>query len=239
MENKAAKTYPVRKVEIAQEVNESIELQKTLDYQVENGIISDEERKTRIARAIVLERVLKKRYEDQSLRDPLTRLPNRRALEKRFKHLAAQNIPFGVLSLDIDHFKRINDTYGHDAGDLVLIQTGQAIATSGIRVEREEEDLIAARIGGEEFIVLLPGVINNGDLEKVAQRIRLSFQDRPFIIKHQAEQKAIEVTVSIGCYLYNGESLNTTLKKADEALYQAKDKGRNQVVVYEIAQEAV
>jgi two-component system, cell cycle response regulator len=124
--------------------------------------------------------------------------------------------------LDLDHFKRINDTFGHLGGDDVL----KAFATL-VRNCLRKEDLLA-RYGGEEFVVLLPGAAQSAAFA-LAQRIREEVSARPF----SANGQLVRVTVSIGLACEGGDtlpSLEAMLGRADEALYRAKNDGRNQVI---------
>ena len=158
--------------------------------------------------------------------DPLTGVYNRRT----FKELAEPNlsrsrrahVPVSLLMLDLDHFKRINDTYGHLAGDDVL----KGFATL-VRNCLRKEDLLA-RYGGEEFVVLLPGS-SQAAAAALAERIR----EQTAALPMEANGHRARVTVSIGSASEKGDtlpSLEAMLGRADEALYQAKREGRNRVV---------
>lgn len=156
--------------------------------------------------------------------DPLTQIANRRALDQELPRLVAEaqatGAPLSVLALDIDHFKAVNDTYGHAAGDVVL----KAVAQKAAGLLRSE-DLIA-RAGGEEFVVLLPGTPMHMALQ-IAERIRSGIEALPF------SQGAMRftVTMSIGvAQLTAKEQGADALARADAALYQAKHGGRNQSI---------
>ncbi|QJR80396.1 sensor domain-containing diguanylate cyclase [Alteromonas pelagimontana] len=157
--------------------------------------------------------------------DGLTGLYNRRYWQERFDHifkLAQRNEkPTSAMMLDIDHFKKVNDTYGHQAGDKV-IQALAAVIQKNIR----ETDL-AGRYGGEEFAIVLTDT-GAKNAVKVAERIRKSALNT--IVEHEGEQ--ITFTVSIGLAEYSANHANSLewLEDADEALYGAKTAGRNQVV---------
>jgi diguanylate cyclase (GGDEF)-like protein len=158
-----------------------------------------------------------KRIEYDAMHDALTGLYNRRYLENFSEDIYR---PFSVLMLDIDYFKRINDTYGHDVGDNVLKDFGIVLAH-----ETDMDDLII-RYGGEEFLVITD-VSNKELLLRIAERIRESVERFHFPeINH--------ITVSIGCAIcLDDATLNETIKQADEALYTAKDGGRNRTVIHE------
>ncbi|MFA6121011.1 MAG: GGDEF domain-containing protein [Sideroxydans sp.] len=163
--------------------------------------------------------------EVESGRDALTRLLNRRhlpAVLSRELALARRNdIPFSVLMLDIDYFKKVNDTYGHAGGDLVLQQVAEVV-TSSVRVG----DFIF-RYGGEELLILLVE-IDQAQAIMVAESIRQRIENEPLRV---GESKTEVVTVSIGVAAYNGHpDFETILKEADHALYQAKHAGRNRCI---------
>lgn len=159
--------------------------------------------------------------------DPLTGIANRRYLfeelegelirSKRFNH------PFSVLVLDIDHFKKINDTYGHDVGDEVI----KGLVDTLNQSLREVDCL--GRLGGEEFVIILPETSTEGAL-LVAERLRRLVSG--FTLDYK-QKEIISITVSIGISSYCKEDLcvETILKRADEALYKAKQEGRDRIVI--------
>ncbi|WP_410499087.1 diguanylate cyclase [Chitinibacter sp. S2-10] len=161
--------------------------------------------------------------EYDALHDPLTGLANRRSFDfwantavsrsKRYMQ------PLTLLALDLDHFKRVNDTYGHDAGDAVLTRVAETLRT----VLRECD--LPARFGGEEFIVALPQT-PLPEAALVAERIRAAIQELVIYTSGQT----LQCTVSIGVALVNGQAIEAALKEADAALYQAKEAGRNCVI---------
>mgnify|MGYP000480612368 CR=1 FL=1 len=156
--------------------------------------------------------------------DALTGVTNRRGLTRRFEQLEGDKRSGGgvaLLLLDLDRFKRINDTHGHDAGDAALIAV-----TRQIQGVLRREDLLA-RIGGEEFAALLPDT-NSAGAMTIAERIRRLVEETPV----SAEDQEIRTTVSIGIAARLPEArrevgLNTLMRRADRALYQAKAAGRN------------
>jgi len=162
---------------------------------------------------------------EQSIVDPLTGFYNRRFLEEIANNLTAQikrrNSALGILAIDIDFFKQVNDTYGHDVGDEVLKEVAKAIKTS-IR-----ESDIPIRFGGEEFLVLLVDV-QPGYSVQVAEKIRKAIENKVI----NAGVVNLKKTVSIGVseYPLDSEKLWQCIKFADIALYRAKEEGRNRVV---------
>ncbi|MCX7921597.1 MAG: diguanylate cyclase [Clostridia bacterium] len=157
--------------------------------------------------------------------DALTGLYNRRyffeVAEAEFKRLKSQKIPMSMIMLDIDYFKRVNDTYGHTTGDEILRDAAQRF----LRVLRIED--VIGRYGGEEFVALLPGT---DSAAFVAERLRKSIAREPFTTQ---EHGLLNITISIGATIAdeNTNDLDTMIKRADEALYEAKKAGRNCVVL--------
>jgi two-component system, cell cycle response regulator len=187
--------------------------------------------------ARVRTQVRKKRYTERlrdnvqlsiemAITDVLTGLYNRRYIESHVGTLveqaAARNKPLAVLVLDIDYFKSINDTYGHDAGDDVLREFA-------LRIRKSIRGLdLACRYGGEEFVVVMPET-DMAVATMVAERLRRRIASELFPIQKGA--KSIEVTISIGiAALGEGDTPAAIIKRADQALYRAKRDGRNRVV---------
>lgn len=154
----------------------------------------------------------------EALTDPLTKLLNRRALMDRHSSVAPSRT--AVVLFDLDHFKSINDGYGHAAGDLVLCHFA-GIICAGIRISD-----VAARVGGEEFCVILHDVDRQMAM-KFAERIRLRTEEKEVV----SAKGRIAVTVSVGIAYAegHGESFGTLLERADQELYRAKTGGRNRV----------
>ena len=166
--------------------------------------------------------------------DALTGYNNRHQFEKRLKETTAsakrQNQPLCCIMSDIDFFKKVNDTYGHAVGDCVLKNVAKTI-----KKELREED-IASRYGGEEFIFLLPHT-KLDEAKVVAERLRAQVEKKKINIEefNIDGTKEISVTISIGVSEYNknDKEAQSLYLKADEALYKAKETGRNKVVIYE------
>lgn len=157
--------------------------------------------------------------------DVLTNLFNRRyfidRLEEEFDRISRHGANMSVLIYDLDHFKRINDTYGHDVGDRVL----QAVSKVTNQVKRSTD--IACRLGGEEFALLLPETDKNGAI-KLAQRLRREIENFPY---RENAHESLTVTASVGVATITkiGADPQAILKTADRALYKAKNGGRNMV----------
>ncbi|MBI2833872.1 MAG: PAS domain S-box protein [Acidobacteria bacterium] len=163
----------------------------------------------------------------QSIRDPLTGLFNRRymeeSLEREMRRAARGRHPVGIIMLDLDHFKPFNDSFGHEAGDTLLREVGSVLQRS-IRGED-----IACRYGGEEFTLILPEA-SLADAAQRAEHIREAI--RGLNVQHRRQQLE-PVTVSLGVAIYpdHGPTGDSVLRAADSALYQAKARGRDRVVV--------
>ncbi len=165
---------------------------------------------------------------EQALRDPLTGLHNRRFFEEIAKKLAAEiirrNSTLGILMIDIDFFKKVNDTYGHDVGDKVIKTIADIIQKS----VRESDYVI--RWGGEEFLVLLMDV-QPGFSEKVAEKIRKNVEEKPIEFSGGVLTKTVSIGVSE--FPIDTDQIWECIKFADVALYKAKETGRNKVVRFE------
>lgn len=173
---------------------------------------------------LVTKFVIKDRIVYQSDHDSLTGLYNRhffyQALEKEFAIAKRSNHGFAVFMCDIDHFKRVNDTWGHDAGDKVLREVSLALTD-----ESREIDIVA-RYGGEEFVIFML-TRSKDECMVYAERLRSA-------VEKLLIMKKISVTISIGVCMYRqGLEIEDMLKNADAALYQAKAEGRNCVRVFE------
>ena len=166
------------------------------------------------------------RYRDEAIKDPLTRIDNRRGFEKKLKD-AIDNARISDTSLcliiaDIDHFKKINDSHGHLVGDSVLRMVAATIKDSV-----KGRDLVA-RIGGEEFAVLLPDTPYHGAM-KLANNMRLIFE-RLDLKKKDTGESLGTLTLSFGVAIYSkDEAGEDFVNRADEALYRSKKAGRNMV----------
>ena len=165
--------------------------------------------------------------------DDLTGLPNRQLLKERLGDMieAARHERHsgGILYLDLDRFKEINDVYGHSVGDIVLSQ-----AAERIRSEVRDDDLVA-RLGGDEFVIVLPRIAGNERLKATASRIlsRMSELFSVFGVNH-----FVGASIGIALFPDDGDSVETLLKNADSAMYRAKDAGRNRYEFYNITLNA-
>lgn len=168
---------------------------------------------------------LRDQLRDQSIRDVLTGLFNRRYLletcRREFSRAARAGQSVGILSIDVDHFKKYNDNHGHDAGDTVLRAVGDCLKTSF----RDED--IPCRFGGEEFVVILPGATPAAVAQK-AEEIRSRVES---LVVRYVDGNLPRITISVGVAAFpcSGDSPQAVLKAADEALYRAKEDGRNRV----------
>ncbi|MBI5782181.1 MAG: GGDEF domain-containing protein [Gammaproteobacteria bacterium] len=170
-------------------------------------------------------------FEQESITDPLTGIYNRRYLERRLADEIARasryGMPLSVLLIDIDHFKRVNDIYGHQVGDLVLEGMAQLIVTTLRTTD------IVARYGGEEIMVIAPStpVKTAADL---AERLRKVVENASFEVPVELDRdiSALGVTVSIGvaCFSQHSKDMQDLIQNVDKALYRAKSEGRNRVV---------
>jgi diguanylate cyclase (GGDEF)-like protein len=159
--------------------------------------------------------------------DMLTGVMNRRAMFEQLRYQLVRHqrnkTPFVILVADVDHFKNINDTYGHDVGDQALIAVADILLNS-----TRSQDLIS-RWGGEEFLILLPDTDLKGGAI-AAEKIRSRMSEEAV----KADKHSLKLTLSIGVAEYKyGQTIEKCIKDADSALYQAKNQGRNRVEVFE------
>jgi len=210
-------------------------LVRALDIGVNDVLIAPADAQELDARVRTL--VRRKRYADYlrasldhslelAVTDQLTGLHNRRYMTSHLRDLIERSKvsgePLSVIIADLDHFKQVNDTFGHDVGDHVLLEFAGRLAANVRAVDA------ACRYGGEEFVVIMPGA-DVDSARSVAERVRRSVMDEPVSMPGQA---AYELTVSLGVtQMERGDDLVRLLKRADQALYAAKARGRNRVVV--------
>jgi two-component system cell cycle response regulator len=183
--------------------------------------------------------ILRKRLQDRlqesyqrcielALTDPLTGLYDRayldRHLDELIKRVHQDGIAAALLMFDIDHFKRVNDTHGHDAGDDVLRELAARTLNSVRSVD------LVARQGGEEFVVVMPET-DLAIAAAVAERLRAAVAREPFTVKAGGQKLSVTISIGVTAAVTGGDDREKILKRADIALYTAKNQGRNRVVV--------
>jgi diguanylate cyclase (GGDEF)-like protein/PAS domain S-box-containing protein len=198
----------------------------------EGNVVCDEDGK--VCKVILVSRdVTERKQAEEQIQhlanyDNLTDLPNRRLFTDRLQQaiVAAKRdkTRLAVLFLDLDMFKQINDTLGHDIGDLILKDTAKRLQDC----LRESDS--AARVGGDEFVVVLPGIESTGDAMVVAEKIR-SALDQPY--EHAGGSLRISSSIGIAVYPENGGDDKELIKNADDAMYFAKTSGRNAVKLFQ------
>ena len=166
------------------------------------------------------------KLENLASRDELTQLYNRRffyeSANKMIEYAKRHNHPLSIIMLDIDHFKLVNDTFGHANGDLVLKSLSQTMEAT----QRKSDTIV--RLGGEEFAILLPDT-NEEQAIQIAEKLRHKIEQTPVNLTTDNE---INYTISLGVSQINtltDKNIDDSLQRADEALYRAKEKGRNNV----------
>ncbi|MDA5193113.1 PleD family two-component system response regulator [Govanella unica] len=214
----------------------SRELMRGLEIGVNDYLVRPIDRNELVAR--VRTQVRRKRYAEQlrktahqnyrmATTDAVTGLYNRHFmtshLETLLQNAEQSGRTLSVMMMDIDYFKRINDSYGHAAGDQVLRDFAQRISRNIRGID------LAARFGGEEFVVIMPETDTDFAV-MVAERLRAAIEQEPFHINTTTSQ-AVTVSLGIACTAGHPASLESLIARADAALYQAKNEGRNRVVV--------
>lgn len=178
-------------------------------------------------------RALTKRLREAAFTDVLTQLPNRRyaiqRLEEEWANSERRDQALSVILVDIDHFKKINDQYGHDVGDVVLRET------AGVLDAQSREGESACRLGGEEFLVICP----NSDLEesaRAAERIRAAVEEN--LVQALGYSGSVTISAGVATRADGVVDVDNLVKLADEAVYRAKERGRNRVETWDPEQEA-
>lgn len=169
--------------------------------------------------------------EAENITDPLTQVHNRRYMENRLneevERASRYTLDLSILLLDIDHFKRVNDTYGHQSGDI-------ALSTLGRLVKKDLRNLdVVARYGGEEFLVICTNTSTPG-ATLVAERLRKLIESHRIELQHDSgESQTLQISISIGVAGLGAEidTKEKLIRAADKALYRAKEEGRNRVII--------
>jgi diguanylate cyclase (GGDEF)-like protein len=180
------------------------------------------------AKPVIESKLLMDKLRDTSLRDGMTGLYNRRFLEEFIDQVMNQaqrdKGTYSVMMLDVDFFKMVNDTYGHDVGDLVIVEIGKVLK------ENVRNSDLAIRYGGEEFVVMLHNATDQGT-QDVAKKIHSAFANLIFEV---GDGEVLQKTMSIGISKYptDADTIWKCIKLADTALYRAKTTGRNKIVTY-------
>lgn len=171
-------------------------------------------------------KIMEQKLERMATHDPLTGLYNRRELEQQLQDELVRakryTRPIGLLWLDVDHFKRINDNYGHLAGDQVLRKLSQLLQSNVRSVD------YVARYGGEELVIVLPEVDEDEAMD-MAERLRRMVEAAQIEIS-QTQQVSVTVSIGVAAFPVHGEEATHLFRNADEAMYRAKQQGRNRVV---------
>lgn len=171
---------------------------------------------------------LQSQLREQAIRDPLTNLFNRRyleeTLERELARASRESYPVGVIMIDIDHFKQVNDTYGHEAGDLMLKAIAEYLALQSRRGD------FACRYGGEEFVVVMPN-INMQVAYARAETIRRALNS--LRVSYGRYELMATISMGIASYPANGDTRETILRAVDKAMYAAKEAGRDHIRSYD------
>ncbi len=175
---------------------------------------------------------LRVQLQEQAIRDPLTGVYNRRyfseALENETARAFREQTPFSLIILDVDHFKKINDTYGHKCGDLVLRSLAKFLQENTRRSD------IVCRFGGEEFVILMPDAASDSAYER-AELFRSQFE--AMVNEYEGKQVTCSFSAGVASFPMHSNSGETLLNMADLALYQSKAQGRNRSTIYSSGME--
>jgi diguanylate cyclase (GGDEF)-like protein/PAS domain S-box-containing protein len=178
--------------------------------------------------------LLQNQLREQAIRDPLTDLFNRRyldeTLERELARAEREGYPLCIVMMDLDHFKDVNDIYGHEAGDVVLKSVADTVTA------RSRHGDFACRYGGEEFVLVMPNICMETATRRAAE---LHQTIEGLNVPYGVFNLSITISMGIACYPIHGEIKEELLRAADQALYTAKHAGRNRVSIYCVSQSAV
>jgi len=177
-----------------------------------------------IAEPVLQTKSLMERLNERSLKDPMTKLYNRRFFHEYMDKNINDKSHFSLMMLDIDFFKAVNDTYGHDIGDKVIIEVAQVFK----KVLKGSD--LAIRFGGEEFVIITFNTTQK-DAQKIANTIKEEFAK--IIFNSDTEKFSKTLSIGIANFPEDSSLVSDIVKFADIALYYAKEHGRNQVIIYE------
>lgn len=168
--------------------------------------------------------ILQSQLREQAVRDPLTGLFNRRYLEetldRELARAARESYPVSIIMIDIDHFKQVNDTYGHEAGDVMLKALG------GVLMSHSRRGDFACRYGGEEFLIVMPNM-TSGIVQERAATLRKSL--KALVVPYANQILTATYSMGIASYPANGDTRDSFLRAADQAMYAAKNAGRDDI----------
>jgi diguanylate cyclase (GGDEF)-like protein len=224
-----AESYACLPIILGGNVSGVIQFQSDMEKYFTNDIVSSIKIYIDTITPVISNLRLLNSLNDLASMDALTKVYNRRYLTKYLDEQINASKEGGhhmcVVMVDIDFFKKFNDTYGHDAGDYVLIHFAE-ILKSNIR----EKDVIA-RYGGEEFVIVLPHTDLPGAY-KTAEKLRKKVEDMSLAAINSEAPPKINCSMGISCYPLHGNNMDTLLQSADKALYEAKNSGRNRTCIF-------
>lgn len=170
---------------------------------------------------------LAKKLQEQAIRDPLTGIFNRRflaeSLDKEIAQATRENNPVSIIMMDVDYFKKFNDTHGHKCGDVVLQDLANFL------VENSRQGDIVCRYGGEEFVILMPNASQVDAFER-AEKWKNEYDSK--ILSFEGKELYIKFSAGVATFPSHGKDGEAILRAADDALYQSKSNGRNKVTLY-------
>jgi diguanylate cyclase (GGDEF)-like protein len=221
-----------RKEYVEGKIDRYSDWQETLDRKVEEGIISKDDKRKMISRAMAARDLKKEIIEYKAKKDSLTGLYNRDAFVQEYAKLIKSGSKFALLIVDLDNFGDVNNKYTYLAGNSVIAQMGLNFSNNLRQLrENEDENDFICRWGGDEFVIILKNIEKTENLQVVTEKFKKMTSERAFAVNLNGVYHDVPAEFSMGAAVYRGEEKDAFFDKVNSALKQAKTTGKNKAVV--------